>query len=320
MTDKVQTTELPLAPGISVPRFALGSWHTYDRMDFEDGVALFQAAFARGVNMFDVGVYGFPGQKPPAITDILFSAFIRGSGAKREDYLLSEKVWTDGYDEGFKHQLERALFRVGVDYADFVVLGDIHRDELTMPMIGDAMQQLVDAGLIRSWGVNNWSATNIHGLLDHAEREGTTPPSFAQLKYSVARRSIPDGEPFARLWERGFVFEASDVFEGGYLTGKVDLEREVGRDPGDARAAMIGYLPRWIEAAEAVGTTPARLAMAFVLTHPQNVTTLFGTTRLSQLEDNLAALDLVAELGAERIRELAAPFWADKDTVDPEGP
>ncbi|MFT4123621.1 MAG: aldo/keto reductase [Microbacteriaceae bacterium] len=313
-------TELPLSPGVSLPRFALGSWHTYDRMDFEDGVALLRAAVERGVTMFDVGVYGVPGARPPALTDVLWSAFIRGTGFGREKYLLSEKVWTDAYDGGFRAQLERALFRVGTDHADVVVLGDIHRDDLTMAMIGEAMQELVDAGLTRAWGVNNWSASNIHRLLDHAETEGTTPPAFAQLKYSVARRSIPDGAPFAALWERGFVFEASDVFEGGYLAGRARLDREVGRDPGDVRTTMLDYLPRWIETAESVGTTAAVLAMAFVLTHPHNVTTLFGATTLSQLQDNLAAADLVDSLGAERIRELARPFWADKDSVSPEGP
>jgi len=320
MTDSVPTRPLPLAPGVALPAFALGSWHTYDRMDFEEGVALFRAAVARGVNLFDVGVYGFPGVRPPAVTDVLWSAFVRGAGLRREDYLLSEKVWTDAYDGGFLAQLERALHRAGVDRADLVVLGDLHRDDLTMPMIGDAMQELVDAGLIRAWGVNNWSATRIHGLLDHAAAAGTTPPAFAQLKYSVARRAIPDGAPFAALWERGFVFEASDVFEGGYLAGRRELEREVGRDPGDTRARLLERLPAWIETAESVGTTPARLAMAFTLTHPHNVTTLFGATRIAQLEDNLAAIDLVARLGAARIRELAAPYWADRDTVDPEGP
>jgi len=306
--------------GFEVPALALGSWHTYDRMDFEDAVTLLGTAIEHGVNLFDVGVYGFPGMQPPAITDVLFSAIIRGVGAPRESWLLSEKVWTDAYDNGFAPQLERALFRVGTDHTDLVVLGDIHREDLTMRQIATAMQELVDKGLTRAWGVNNWSAGNIAELRRIASEEGLVGPAFAQLKYSVARRSIPDGEPFAKLFADGFVFEASDCLEGGYLAGRTDLTREVGRDPGDVRKTLLENLPDYVATAEKLGTTPARLAIAFTLTHPANVMTLFGATKLSQLEDNLAAFELVERVGAAELRAAVDPFWADKGVVDPEGP
>ncbi|GAB3806358.1 aldo/keto reductase [Humibacter antri] len=308
------------ASGVQVPALALGSWHTYDRMDFEDAVELVGTAIERGVNLFDVGVYGFPGVQPPAITDVLFSAIIRGVGVARDDYLLSEKVWTDAYDSGFRTQLERALFRVGTGHADLVVLGDIHRDDLTMHDIAQAMQELVDAGLTRAWGVNNWSAANIAELRRIAADEGLTGPVFAQLKYSVARRSIADGEPFAALFADGFVFEASDCLEGGYLAGKTELSREVGRDPGEVRATLLRNLPEYVALAERLGTSPARLAVAFALTHPANATTLFGATKVSQLDDNLAAFELVEQLGAAELRAAVDPFWADKNIVDPAGP
>ncbi len=306
--------------GIDVPALALGSWHTYDRMDFEDAVALVGTAIDRGVNMFDVGVYGFPGMKPPAITDVLFSAIIRATGIARSGYLLSEKIWTDAYEGGFATQFERALFRVGTDHADIAVLGDIHRDDITMHDIATAMQELVDKGLVTVWGVNNWSAANIAELRRIAAAEGLAAPAFAQLKYSVARRSIPDGEPFAALFADGFLFEASDVLEGGYLTGNPNREREVGRDPGEVRARLVEYLPEYVAVAESLGTTPAQLAVAFTLTHPANATTLVGVTRLEQLEDNLAAFALVERIGAADIRAAVEPFWADRGVVDPAGP
>jgi aryl-alcohol dehydrogenase-like predicted oxidoreductase len=308
------------ASGIEVPALALGSWHTYDCMDFEDAVELVGTAIERGVNLFDVGVYGFPGAQPPAITDVLFSAIIRGVGVRREDYLLSEKVWTDAYDSGFRTQLERALFRVGTEHADLVVLGDIHRDDITMHDIAQAMQELVDVGLTRAWGVNNWSAANIAELRRIAADEGLVGPVFAQLKYSVARRSIPDGAPFAKLFDDGFVFEASDCLEGGYLSGNTKPSREVGRDPGGVRAALLENLPGYVALAEELQTTPARLAIAFTLTHPANVSTLFGATKLAQLDDDLAAFDLVDRLGTDRIRSAVDPYWADRDVVDPAGP
>jgi L-glyceraldehyde 3-phosphate reductase len=306
--------------GIEVPALALGSWHTYDRMDFEDAVELLATAMQRGVDLFDVGVYGFPGMRPPAITDVLFSAIIRGTGVGRDDYLLSEKVWTDAYDHGFVDQLERALFRVGTDHTDLAVLGDIHRDDLTMHEIASAMQELVERGLVRAWGVNNWSASNIAELRRIASDESLTGPVFAQLKYSVARRAIPDGEPFGALFDDGFVFEASDCLEGGFLSGNPNRDREVGKDPGEVRARVVDSLPDYVATAERLGATPAQLAIAFTLTHPANVTTLFGATTLSQLEDDIAAFELVERVGAAEIRAAVEPFWADRGVVDPAGP
>lgn len=301
--------------------FALGSWHIYDRMHFEDAVAVVRTAVDRGVNLFDVGVYGAPGM-PPAFTDVLFSAIIRAVGVPRDEYLLSEKLWLEGWDadRGFRPQLENALFRVGDDHADLVILGDLRRDDVELRDIALSLDELQRAGLIRAWGVNNWSASNVQALLDIATAEGIAAPEIAQLKYSVSRRSIPDGEPFARLWQQGLSMQASDVMEGGYLAGKVATDREVGRDPGGIRQRIIDDVPAFVELADEFGGTPAQLAIAFTLTHPATATTLFGTSSTAQLEANLGSLELLDRVGSETIRARVEPFWADRGLVDPEGP
>ncbi|MFT4232657.1 MAG: aldo/keto reductase [Leucobacter sp.] len=301
--------------------FALGSWHIYDRMHFEDAVALVRTALDRGVTLFDVGVYSFPGM-PPAFTDVLFSAIIRATGARRDDYLLSEKLWLEGWDDegGFRPQLERALFRVGDDHADLVILGDLRRDDVELRDIVLNLAGLQRDGLIRAWGVNNWSAANVQSLIDIAAAEGAPRPEIAQLKYSVSRRSIPDGEPFARLWEQGLSMQASDVMEGGHLAGKVATDREVGRDPGGIRQRIIDDVPAFVALAEELGCAPAQLAIAFTLTHPATATTLFGASSVAQLEANLGSLDVLERVGAEEIRARVEPFWADRGLVSPEGP
>ena len=319
------TTRIPTRPlgssGIEAGVLALGSWHTYDRMDFADAVEMVGFAIEHGITLFDVGVYGFRGMQPPVFTDVLFSAIVRAAGIDRSDYLLSEKLWLEGYgDGGFRPQLEHALFRVGSDYADLVVLGDLRRDDLELRDLVLDLAGLTEAGLIRAWGVNNWSAANIEALLDIAEAEGVPGPQLAQLKYSVARRSIPDGAPFARLWERGLAMQASDVMEGGILAGNVQPGREVGRDPGGIRERIVADVPAFAAVASDLGTTPAQLAVAFSLTHPATATTLFGASRLEQVRSNLDAVALVERVGAETIRAAVAPFWADRDVVDPAGP
>ncbi|MEU9689065.1 aldo/keto reductase [Amycolatopsis japonica] len=300
---------------------SLGSWHTYDRMDFREAVDLVRTAVDSGITLFDVGVYGFPGATP-VFTDVLFSAMVRAAGLRREDYLLSAKLWLEGYPEhNLRDQLDHALFRAGVEHADLVVLGDLRRDDTDLHRLVLDLNELREAGLIRHWGVNNWSATTIRALHDFAAAENVPGPAIAQLKYSVARRSIPDGEPFAKVFgELGVTLQSSDIFEGGILLGKNSGARQVGRDPGDIRERIAASAPALAKIAADLDTTPAQLCLAFTLTHPANTTTLFGATSTAQLKDNLGAVDLVERVGAEQLRELVEPYWADRGVVDPEGP
>ncbi|WP_410674228.1 aldo/keto reductase [Amycolatopsis sp. cmx-4-68] len=297
---------------------SLGSWHTYDRMDFRDAATLLRTAVDAGITLFDVGVYGFPGH-PPVFTDVLFSATVRAAGLRRDDYLLSAKLWLEGYPEqSLRAQLENALFRAGVDHADLVVLGDLRRDDTDLAALAGDLAALREAGLIRQWGVNNWSASAVRAIHGFATADGVPGPAIAQLKYSVARRSIPDGDPFAAVFSLGVSLQASDVFEGGVLLGKGG--RQVGRDPGAVRQRIADLAADLAKVAESVGATAAQLCLAFTLTHPANTTTLFGATSVGQLSDNLAAVGLVERVGAAELRALVEPFWADRDAVDPEGP
>ncbi|NRQ39748.1 aldo/keto reductase [Nonomuraea sp. NN258] len=299
---------------------SLGSWHTYDRMDFKDAVGMLRHAVDIGINLFDVGVYGLP-ENPPVFTDVLFSAIVRGAGVAREDYLLSAKLWLEGYPEQpLRAQLERALFRAGTDHADLAVLGDIHRDDLDLRRLAREMAALESEGLLGCWGVNNWSATSILTIRNHAADFGSPGPQLAQLKYSPCRRSIPEGVPFSEVFDAGISLQASDVLEGGILAGKASPARPVFPDAGGVREQVVKAAEGIAEVAAALETTPAQLCVAFCLTHPAVATVLFGATSLAQLVDNAGALDLVRRVGAARIREVVAPYWVDGDLVDPEGP
>lgn len=318
------TTPLPRREigrsGLHSSLFSLGSWHTYDRMDFAYAVAMLREAVDRGVNLFDVGVYSAPGA-PPVFTDVIFSAMVRAAGLDREEWLLSSKLWLETFDaEGFRPQLDNALMRVGVEHADLVILGDLRRDDLDLRDLVLDLARLTDAGIIRAWGVNNWSASSIQALIDIATDEDVPGPQIAQLKYSVSRRAIPDGAPFAGLWEQGLTLQASDCLEGGILAGKVNGDRQIGRDPGDIRGRILADVPAFAALADSLDASPAQLGIAFTLTHPALTTTLFGASSVAQLRANLAAVDLVDRVGVAELRRLVAPFWADRGIVDPEGP
>ncbi|QUQ65622.1 aldo/keto reductase [Kutzneria sp. CA-103260] len=297
---------------------ALGSWHTYDRMHFPDAVRLLRRAIDAGITLFDVGVYGTP-ERPPVFTDVLFSAMVRAAGLRRDDYLFSAKLWLEEYPaESLRAQLENALFRAGVEHADLVVLGEI-RHAVDLRAIVSELAELRAAGLIRHWGVNNWSATTIREVHGHAAATGLPGPALAQLVHNVARRSVVDGAPFAKVFdELGVSLESSDVFEGGRLLGKGRAPLPDSIDPVLRR--IVDSADDIRKAADSIGATPAQLCLAFTLTHPANTTTLFGATSVEQLDQNLAAVGLLDRVGADDLRTLVAPFWADRDLTDPEGP
>ncbi|MFC0541485.1 aldo/keto reductase [Kutzneria chonburiensis] len=288
---------------------ALGSWHTYDRMHFPDAVRMLRRAVDAGITLFDVGVYG-TADRPPVFTDVLFSAMVRAAGLRRDDYLFSAKLWLEDYfGDNLREQLENALLRGGVEHADLVIVS-AHPADTDLHALVTELAELHRAGLIRQWGVNNWSPASIRAAHDFAAADGVPGPSMAQLVYSVARRSTVEGPEFGAVFgDLGVTLQSSAVFECGRLLGK----SRTGAEPhDDAQRRIADNVDALAKAAESIGATAAQLCLAFTLTHPANTTTLFGSTSVRQLEDNLAAADLLTSVGAAELRALAEPFRVDR--------
>lgn len=310
-------------PDISV--LSLGSWHTYDRMRFEDSVRMLRLAVDSGIDFFDVGRYGgFPigdGKfAPEGFTDVLFGRIMQAAGVAREDYRISAKLWLMGLDVApLGTQLDGLLFRLGTDYADYTVLGDIWFEGLDMRRLVGDLGELIASGKLRGWGVNNWSVKDLRAAHEAAVSLGLPGPTMAQLKYSIIRRSIADGEPFNELCEQtGITLQASDVMEGGILAGKVNPARAIGQDPGGIQSAAKDIAVRLAELAVDFDATPAQLAIAFCLTHPHITTVLFGATSVQQLTDNMAAVELAERRGTQ-LRAAVADLWLDRELIDPSG-
>lgn len=315
MTESRAVPTRRLGPGgPEVPVFALGSWNIWDRMEAGERVALIRRAAEAGSAFFDVAYYNMGPHAEASRTDLLFGEAIREAGLARTEYQLCGKLWLWEYPRtGFAEQMDVSLERIGDDSFETVVVGDFFGDIDIAQVTRDAHAE-IQRGSFASWGVNNWPAEALQLAFDTAEAEALTPPSFAQLKYGLVRRSMAEGEFYGRWFAEGrLALQASDLFEGGILVGKLSPQRKIGADVGGIRERIVAVYPEVQRIAGELGATPAQLGIAFCLANPATANVLFGASSVRQFEDNLGALEVLDRVGAERIREAVADLWLDRE-------
>lgn len=309
---------------IEVSALAFGSWDTWNRVSFDEVVENLRIATEAGVTLFDVGLYG-AGERQSS-TDLVLARALNQLGLPREGYQLAAKGWLPQTFLGVEgiaplgEQLELILSRHGTDFADFLVLGDLMIDVPDFTPILEQVKGTIDAGKARGWSVNNWSAAEIARATAQAAAIGLQPPEYAQLKYGLTRRSVPEGEPFASLCSaQGLTIQASDAFEGGLIFGRGEgPTRMIGGDIGGTQHRIKASLERFKAAAASLGATVAQLAIAVPMLNPYTSSVLVGSRTVDQTRDNIGAFALLARHGAEEIQAVADEFWFDRGIVSPD--
>jgi len=306
----------PLGPEVS--SLGIGSWHTWDRMPFDEAVAIVHRAVDAGVNLFDVAYYNMGPHPDDSPTDLIWARAMRAAGIARERYVFAGKLWLWDYPaQDFTRQLTEALGRVGIERADTAVIGDYHA--IDIPAVMNDVARQIDAGRLGSWGTNNWPYRDFEAAMAYCDRHGLPKATFVQLKYGIARRSMAEGPEYGALFRNGsLALQASDTFEGGILAGNKHTRRQIGADPGAIRAAIIGIADEVTEIAHGFGATPAQLGIAFCLANPAVANVLFGASRIGQLEDNLRAIELHRRHGSA-IRAAVEHLWIDRGLVRSDG-
>lgn len=305
--------------GPEVPVYALGSWNIWDRMTRDEALALIDRAQKVDCAFFDVAYYNMGPHAEQSRTDILFGEAIKESGLKRSDFMVCGKLWLWEYPKlNFKEQIEISLERAQLDKFEMVVVGDYFAENPDMENLTTEVNKLIDAGLIDHWGINNWIYKDTRTALDFAKANDLVPPTFAQLKYSVVRRTMTEGKHYAPLFERGeLALQASDCLEGGILAGKTP-NRKIGADVGDIRQKIYNAVPELEKIAKEFDASLVQVALAFCLAHPATANVLFGASKLSQFEDNLGAIELAQKAGP-LIRERLDHLWLDQHVPEQGG-
>jgi len=223
---------------------------------------------------------------------------------------------------------EASLKRLGTDYIDLL---SIHRLDPYTPLeeTARALDNLVQRGLVRYVGYSNFSAWQSAKCLGIQERHNYARFVAAQMYYSLVGRDLEyEIAPFCA--DAGIGIVVWSPLAGGFLTGRYTRQDPTG---GSGRLVSGDFLPidrarAWdvIDRMRAIGerhrATVAQVALAWLLAKPFVSTILLGASKLSQLEDNLGALDVeltpaeVGELDALTEPALLYPNWFHTRTAD----
>lgn len=306
--------------GIKVSVLSLGSWVTYGpQVDIGDAAAMLAAAYDRGVNFFDNAETYSAGK-----AEEIMGAALKKLGWRRASYLVSTKLFwglNDGPNE--KNTLNRkylmqgidgSLKRLGLDYVDLLFC---HRPDPNTPMeeVVWAMSDIVASGKALYWGTSEWSAEEIRQAWEIADRRNLRKPQMEQPQYNLVARDKVEKE-FARLYDdiglglTTFSPLASGVLSGKYAAGipegtrlKLPGYEWLGKRYPEAVLKASGAL---VPIAAELGCTPSQLAIAYCARNPRVSTVITGASKLSQLEENLGALDVLPKLSPEVVAKVEA--------------
>lgn len=291
--------------GLRLPEISLGLWHNFGDVDkVATQKEIIYAAFDNGITHFDLANnYG-----PPAgSAELNFGKILReGLKPYRDEIIISSKagyyMWPGPYGEwGSKKNLiascDQSLQRMGLDYVDIFYH---HRPDPNTPLVetAHALDLLVRQGKALYVGVSNYTPEQTAEISKYF-KEWHTPFIIHQPRYNMFERTIEHGltDVLEQEGLGAIVFSplAQGLLTGRYLNGIPEDSRAHRSDSPflseDRVEETLGKVCQLNDVAKDRGQTLAEMALAWNLRQPTIASVLIGASRVSQLEDNLKALD-----------------------------
>lgn len=304
--------------GLKVSRMALGLG-LREQYDERQAERLIHRAMDQGVNLFDcANVYGLGDDR--AFVGKSEEILGRALKGKRDDVVITSKVdqpiGPGINDRGasryhIMREVERSLRRLDTDRIDVYLL---HVYDAATPLDEQfrALEDLVRQGKIRYTGVCNYQAWQICLALSVQERINASRLITAQNAYSLLNRELErEMFPFARATGVGIMAYAPlaiGLLSGAYRPDAPpsSLSLWARKGPEGLAAALSGrpgdVIRKAFEIAERMEATVARVALQWVMTHPEISVVITGADTAEQLDDNIGAVGL--RLSSDDINEL----------------
>ena len=309
------SNEMPRRPlgrsGVSVSAIGLGCMGMsdfYGAADEATSIETMHRAIDLGVDFFDTAdIYG------PFTNEALVGRAIRD---RRGRVVLATKfgnvraadgkfLGINGRPDYVRQACDASLARLGVTEIDLYYQHRVDPETPIEETVG-AMAGLVQAGKVRYLGLSEAAPETVRRA--HAVH----PIAALQTEYSLWSRD-PEGELLDTCRELGIAFVAYSPLGRGFLTGRYrsiddlapdDWRRNNPRFQGDNFQKNLNLVGRVEQLAKEKGSTPAQLALAWLLSRGEDIIPIPGSTRIERVKENAGATNV--NLSADDIRSLDA--------------
>jgi aryl-alcohol dehydrogenase-like predicted oxidoreductase len=250
-------------------------------------------------------------------SETVIGKWMKRSGT-RGKVVIATKVGLDmgGENKGLSkayilRAVEESLARLQTDTID---LYQSHSDDAATPLEEtlEAYRELVKSGKVRAIGASNYQADRLREALRVSAEKGYPRYESLQPHYNLMERAAYEAELEPLCRERGLGVIPYFALASGFLTGKYRSEADLGKSPRGA--GMKKYLNERgfavLHALDQVAadhrSTPATVALAWLMARPSITAPIASATSVAQLKELVAATFLQLDAGSIKLLDDAS--------------
>lgn len=311
---------------LNVSRFCLGTMTMGWTTDKETSFAIMDFALEHGINFFDTAdIYSFwADNNDGGVSEAWIGEWLVSRQARDKVIIATKargRMWDGSDGEGLSHghllrAVEDSLKRLQVDTID---LYQSHWPDEDTPIEETlrAYEAMISQGKVRYIGCSNHTPSQLRQALAVSAEHNLPCYESVQPHYNLVHRLEYEAEMMGLCREETMGVIPYSPLAGGFLTGKYKRTGEIpAQSRGYGNARMKPYMNDQgyaiIDALDQIGqqhdTSPAQIALAWLLANPTVTSAIVGANRIPQLAESLKSIEISLSVEEKaRLDQLPSP-------------